>query len=70
MKLQDITINNKEGEIHKVNGAIQYRSKSGKTIREYSSISELVKGEIHGKQAKKARKSKTKVVEATTTEVK
>jgi hypothetical protein len=65
MKLQDVTIGNKKGELHKVAGKYQYRSFSGKTVREYDSIAQLLKGEVNGKQASKAKKAKAKVVEAT-----
>ena len=48
MKLQDY----KQGEIHKRGGKVYYQSKSGKTVREYNSIKELLKGE-NGKQTNK-----------------
>ena len=65
MKLQNIAIGNKKGELHKVGNKYQYRSFSGKTIREYPSIQELLTGEVNGKQTYKTKKAKAKVVEAT-----
>jgi hypothetical protein len=66
MKLQNITIGNKKGELHKIAGKYQYRSFSGKTIREYSTIEDLIKGETNGKQTRKAKKAKAIMVEKTT----
>lgn len=53
MFLQAYNSNNKHGEIHRIRGkrtVYQYRSKSGKTVREYGSIKELIEAE-NGKQA-------------------
>ena len=44
-KIQDFTTEHKNGEIHKTGRGFEYRSKSGKTVRYYETIKELIEGE-------------------------
>jgi hypothetical protein len=51
--LQDYKTDKKHGKIYKVNNKYEYRSLSGKTVRVYDSIKQLVEGE-NGQQNNQA----------------
>jgi hypothetical protein len=66
MKIQDYKIGNKHGEIHKRGGVYYYQTKSGKTVREYSSVRELIRSESGQQNNQTQPEEQAEVVEETT----